>query len=291
MRQSRHSGYALLLVLVTLTICSVALTGLATRSMQAHVDSLERLQALQTRWGRLSCSRSLLRDTPLLLEAVEKQISASERLSKRSFPVAITETVELGGALFTVILADENAKLNLNALQQLGRPGTVTQSLRRVLGPNAFRALRDLERIPTARVLGSWGDVFDLNRLRALEGSDRVLVELTRGVTLWGSGKLNIHRASPLSLELACKGVVTDGLARRIVERHDESPALETDLLLRQTVLNETDRGRLALLLGDGSTAFSVWIECEDRSQRTQHLSVLYVDEDGRQTTESFSLN
>lgn len=190
-----------------------------------------------------------------------------------------------------MVLADENAKLNLNALQRLGRPGTLATSLRKVLEPNSVRALRDIDRNPSSQALSSWGQVFDLNLLRALQGSDRVLAELTREVTLWGSGKLNIHRASASSLELACKGVVTDGLARRIVERHDESPTLNAGLLLRQTVLNETDRGQLEQLLGDGSTTFSVWIESDDGRQRSQHCSVSYLDEDGRQSTESFSLN
>ncbi len=291
MQRSRKSGYALLLVLVTLTICALALTGLATRSMQANSDSLERLRALQSRWGRLSCSRTLLRDAPAVFDAIEKKMLASDQLSKPIFPIALTETVELGGHRFTMVLADENAKLNLNMLQRLGRPGTLATSLRKVLGPNSNRALRDIDRNPGSRTLSSWGEVFDLKVLRTLQGSDRVLAELTREVTLWGSGKLNLRRASPSSLELACKGIVTDGLARRIVERHDESPTLNTGLLLQQTVLNETDRGQLEQLLGDGSTTFSVWIESEDGRQRSQHYSVSYVDGDGKRSTESFSLN
>lgn len=288
---SPKSGYALLLVLVTLTICSVSLASLATRSMQANVDSLERLRGLQSRWGRISCSRALLRSAPAAFEAIEKQNLASKRLTKTTFPIALSETLLLGGQRFTVVLADENAKLNLNALRQHGRPGTITQALRKVMGPNSIRTLRNLDRDTNSQTLHSWGEVFDLNLLRALQGSDRVLAEMTHDLTLWGSGKLNIRRASPISLEVTCKGAVTDGLARRIVERHDESPTLNVDLLLRQTVLNETDRERLELLLGDGSTTFSIWIESDDGRQRTQHLSVLYVDADGKQTTESFSLN
>ncbi len=287
----RNSGYALLLVLVALTLCTVALTGLATHAMQANVESLERMQGLQARWGRQSCSHALLRDAPALFEALEQQGPTAGRLEKRAFPVVLTETVSLGGQSFTVIVADEDAKLNINALQQLGRPGALTQALRRVVSPQHFRTFRDLSRTSNNRGLGSWGEVIDLQRLRELEGSDRGLAEMTRGLTLWGSGKLNIHRASDESLELICKAAVTDGLARRIVERHKESPTLETDLLLRQTVLNETDREQLARLLGDGSTTFSVWIECVAGNRRTQHLSILTMDQQGRQVSESFSMN
>jgi len=287
---AQKSGYALLLVLVTLTLCAVALLELASRSQRVHVDSLERLQGLQARWGRLSCNRVLLREAAALFEAIEQSRTTREDTQPGEFPRVMRESLQLGNQLFTIVLADESAKLNLNALRRWGRPGTTTQLLRQALGPSSFRALRDLERSNRSADLASWGELFDLSQLRASGGNDRDLVELTGGLTLWGSGELNIRRASALSLELACKAVVTDGLARRIVERRSESPTLNTDLLLRQTVLNETDRTQLELILGDGSNAFSIWIECAAENQRSQQLCVLLSDAEGRRVTESFSL-
>jgi hypothetical protein len=285
-----RSGYALLLVLVTLTICAVALLELTSRSQQVQMDSLERLQGLQTRWGRLSCNRVLLREVATLFEAIEQSQTTTEDNQPGEFPTVLRESIQLGNQLFTIVLADESAKLNLNALRRWGRPGTTTQLLRQALGPSSFRSLRDLERSTPSADLASWGEVFDLSQLRAVGGSDRDLVELTRGLTLWGTGELNLRRASAQSLELACKAVVTDGLARRIVERRSESPTLNTDLLLRQTVLNETDRAQLELILGDGSNAFSVWIECAAGNQRSLQFCVLTSDTEGRRVTESFSL-
>jgi hypothetical protein len=289
MYRAQRSGYVLLLVLVTLVICAVTLMELTSRSQQVHADSLERLQNLQSRWGRLSCSRLLLREAAALFEAVEQNRSAPEEIRGREFPAVLRESIRLGNQLFTIVLADESAKLNVNALRQLGRPGSGTPTLRQALGPASFGLLRDLDRTARSPNLASWGEVFDLRQLHDGGGNARDMVDLTRGLTLWGSGELNLRRASALSLELACKSVVTDGLARRIVERRREAPTLNTDLLLRQTVINDADRAQLELLIGDGSQAFSVWVECSVGNQRSQHFTVLMSDAEGRRVTESFS--
>ncbi len=284
MKRNRHSAYALLLVLVTLTLTSVALTQMASRTLRGHADSLAKLRSLQSRWGRISCERAVLHEAAKIFDSLQ----TTQRLTGATESFALKETISLGSQEFTIILADENAKANLNSLAQHGRTGAVPTALRNLLNPNPFRALRNLD---SEKRFRSWGEVFELTRLRELEGSERVLAEVTRELTLWGTGHTNIHRASDKVLESVAKSIVTDGLARRIVERNREASDLECRLLLQQTVLNESDRKKLELVLGDGSSTFSVWVESFDGIVTKQHFSVSYTDDDGRRLTDGFMLN
>ncbi len=291
MRTYSSRGYVLLIVLVTLTLASVALAQLATRALQENTQSLGRLKSLQSRWGRISCQKAILPRASKTFELLEANQTINSTNRRQPAPAVLSESIRLGDQTFTLILADENAKLNLNTQLNARRKNAAGEALRRLLKPNYFLCAKNLSSVQTTASLASWGEVFELTKLRELDGSSRGLAEATRQITLWGTGKLNIRRAPDSVIEAACKSVVTDGLARRVVERIGESNTLESKLVLQQTIQNIEDQALLSELLGDGSTAFSLWIENTTPSTRSQHFAVQYSDETGRVTTHEVSIN
>ena len=201
-----------------------------------------------------------------------------------TFGLAGSDRIVLGSATVAVIAADEQAKPNLNAVYHATDAGTVERELQRALSPGAAQALQLLpavepqaaadrrsnqsslsnaddesddedepEPLPAFR---SWGEVFNVAQLRAQFGTDRELASLSKFVTLWGGGQLNVTRASDDAILSVCRPIVQDGLAKRIIDRIRRSPEIDIKLMLEKEVLNAGDRQKLIGLLGRSSGCF-----------------------------------
>ncbi len=229
-------------------------------------------------------------------------------------PTTIRAIVSLREVTFDILLGDEDAKLNLNALYHYGGPGRTDQAISRVGGPivgvakrllpavEPMRLERETRRISLANeddeegegeepilpdAFRSWGEVFDLGALDAGLARDASLPNLTIGLTLWGNGQLNFRRASDEAILAVAGLVVQDGAARRIVQRYRESPTATLAVLLQTEVSSEPDRKRLAQLMSEASTNFSIWIDASSRGGGSlRSFTVTRRDDEGvtRQT-------
>src|ERR1700733_12403728 len=108
----RRGAFVLVMVLALLTVCALCLAGLARRSMDAGEQAATARTDLQRRWGIISCQRTYLPLARDLLEAEANALPAQARV----WPLPSSVSVEfvLGDLHFSVLLADEDAKANLN---------------------------------------------------------------------------------------------------------------------------------------------------------------------------------
>ena len=315
-----RKGFVLLMVLVAIIVVGVAMTATARRSLHASLSAIEAQHSMQRRWGMASCQRTVLPAAASLFEVNDLK-TRRQRGKQVPFPAIIEDRVILGGQTFDLLIADEDAKANLNAIYDAGGRRVCEQALNRLTGPFESRTVRlmpvresnskitakrsaardsklsgetDKEDSKTSLesvwpALRSWGEVFDLVQVNRLAGEDRQLAKMTRNLSLYGSGRLNVFRAGDETVQVVCTAVVQEGLSKRILSKIRDTSLGDVNLILESAVSNAEDRRALQTLLSASSSSFSLWIEASDKSSRQQRFAVQSLNENGIAQTTEFS--
>ncbi len=309
-RVARRSGFVLLLVLASLVFVTIALSSLAQMSLRMGVAALQAQEALQRRWGMITIQRALLPAAGGLFHQREKLLETTGEPLPGA-PV-LQGSLMLGRQRFELLLADEDAKANLNAIYHASGQADTEGALRRLLGPLGVLAVALRPEVPSSAPLRqraapmddedtdveppapppafqSWGEVFDFTQLRSNSVSDRDLAGLTRQFTCWGSGRLNVRRAGDEAVLAVCRPVVEDGLARRLLDRYRETPDYDLRVLIEKEVIDPRKRAQLLEILGDSSSSFSLWIEASSERFRQQHFAIRRPVAEGITRTVEFS--
>ncbi len=207
-RQFRN-GYTLVLTLLVLVLAAGAMTGVCRYGMRQTLAASRAEDELQRRWGELSCRNVILINAERILTQAEVA---------RHQPVAtLTRQFTLGGQRFTIVLADEQAKVSVNALYaarnkgDLGKTDTSIRTLLIASGTTARVALKPSP-VPSntdptliaPRAFGSLGQIVQ-------NASPAELLPVSANLTCWGDGKLNFHRASSSG---ACESLRRDSRCR-----------------------------------------------------------------------------
>ena len=302
-------GYILLAVIAVSVLVISALATLARLSLRRGLEASDAERSLQQRWGSMTIERTMLQQAPSVFEQQEELLA--EQAPGSPTPTTVRAMLRLGDVNFDILLGDEDAKLNLNAVYHHGGPKRIVAAVNRHGGPLFGSALRPLPAVapmPTAQrspnrssnrlldrqaeeeepqlelpdAFRSWGEVFDLRVLDAGLARDADLPNLTTGMTLWGSGQLNFRRASDETILAVASLVVQDGAARRIVERYRQNPTATLAVLLQTEVSREPDRRRLAELMSESSLNFSIWIDAASRAGGgLRSFTVMRRDDEG----------
>lgn len=291
-----RSGFVLALVLVTILVAGLALTRVAHQTLEQRRSILQQKESIQRRWGMWSCQQTLLPAAEGAMDDAQTSMRRT-RGSKNLYPSRIRGSILLGEQRFDLELADENAKANINTLELISG-GKVASTVARLvpieasrflsISPRPSGSLRPGRSAEIAKALQeqrplvytSWGSVFHLDGIKA-SGASVPWPRLTQGVCLFGDGRLNVFRAEDRTLLDVCSSVVTDGLARRILERVRESSLQEVELILNQVVTNAEDRQALQLLLAERSSCFSLWVTARSRNEDVTKWSVRFPNELG----------
>ena len=307
-------GYVLLVVLAVIVLVVTVLGLLAKVSLRRGIQSLDAETALQQRWGAYSLQRVLLNDAPTIFEKRDEKLLALG-LEGPPPPPLIRSAVTFGGVTFDVMLSDEDAKLNLNAIYHHGGPSQLEQALSQsvpLAGQAALRLRPATEPLLVGRTrdslpvietpdgeekkpvippaFRSWGEVFDLAVLSRTIGSEAALPNLTTDMTCWGSGHLNIRRASDNSILAVLGSVIQDGGAQRFLQRYRNNPATDFRAMMVTEISNNRQRDRLAELVAEASTNFSLWIDASTKTGRpVRNFIVLRRDEEGVTQMEKFA--
>lgn len=311
-RRHPRRGYLLLAVIAVLILVVTSLSTLATLSLRKGLEASDAERSLQHRWGALTIERTMLSQAASVFQQQEDEWA--QRAPGTPAPTTFRTRVRLGEAYYDILLGDEDAKLNLNAVYHLGGPNRTDQALAQIGGPAMAMARRLRPAVPPIRpdrersgressesdpeqegednselpdAFRSWGELLDLTRLDAGIARDASLPNLTTGLTCWGNGQLNIRRASDDAILALARLVIQDGAARRMVQRFRQNPTSTLALLLQTEVSNEEDRQRLAELMSETSTNFSIWIDVSSRGGGSlRSFSVMRRDDEGviRQT-------
>ena len=318
MRTERgRSGYVLLAVLAVMVLMVTVLATLSKLSLRRALAAADAQVRLQQRLGAEPIERVLLPQAGKVFDQLEEQTDAIAKSTGTAspFPRQLRGAVTIGGVTFDVVLADEDAKLNLNQVYHMTGLRRTEATLGEVLGPVAARAVRllpatrpmtdallesaaenesedesDQPMTEIPRAFRSWGEVFDLSRLSASRGSDAALPSVSGDVTCWGGGGLNLHRASETSIQAAAACVLSEAGARRLASRYKDNPATSLAILVQQEGKTETERLRLLRMLSETSTHFSLWIDASAVARGSMRtFSVMRTTDDGLTINERFS--
>lgn len=307
-----HSGYVLLVVLAVSVLVLTVLGTLANLSLQRGLQAADAQRGLQMRWGALTLQEAMLRQADNAFTIREERIAATQPGAAPP-PATIRTVITLGGVRFDLLLGDEDAKLNLNALYHHAGQQKAGQALSRS-NPALGRAIRSAPAVKPlllsreSRLISpasedsedqpiilaafrSWGEVFDLGQLDRLGGGPAALANVTTTTTCWGSGQLNFRRASDDAILAVLGSVVQDGGAQRILKKYRRNPTVaDLNTLLETEVSNRSDRRELARLLSETSANFSLWIHASARSgQPLQRFVVMNRDDEGVTRYEQFA--
>src|SRR5258706_4566122 len=219
---AKRRGYVLVTSLALLVLSATLLISMGRTAIDRTMHARDSQAELQRRWGQISCRRAILPFAETILAQVEKR---GQR------PVAIHHAIiQLGAQEFHLIIGDEQAKANINALLDLTDKDRAESQIRGALpgaGLSAQIRLRPSlipATFPTTRaailprLITSFGQILDSTapqNLFASHGSSPAPAEL---LTMWGDGTMNIRRASAASLSLLDSPPLTQIDIRRVIE-------------------------------------------------------------------------
>ena len=223
-------------------------------------------------------------------------------------------TLSLGGLGFTFVLADEDARANVNSLYHYGGAEKATAAIRDLSG--AFVAVRLNPEVPAiggqkmvqempvpagaaetdeeepgvgadfaSDAFRSWGQVFDLTRAPGLRSG-------APNLSCFGSPALNVRRASDDCVIETAAVVVAKGKARTIVEDYRRSRASEIDRIIDRHTPNRWHRLQLKRLLSESSVCYSLRIVSGSPGSKSGSLvgirdsfAAITLDEEGAMRT------
>jgi type II secretory pathway component PulK len=277
-RGTRRTGFALLMSLVLVLLMGTVLAGLAWRSMTGALEARGAAEELQRRWAVTSLRAALLDHVEELLSEAElgdEKGGGAWQAEKqpRKAVAAIRVTCQLAGEDYELVLTDEQAKLNVNALMaEAGRVKAQAIVARLAAasdgqsGQNVamnLRAVTASKGTPNAKGLsgvGAYGQVFEAASPESLVG-DGQTPGLADAITCWGSGRVNVRRASDAVLAQACERVLGRAGARDLLAARRKDPFCELPTMLGQLAgTDDKQRQQLRGCLTDQSTCHGLWV-------------------------------
>jgi hypothetical protein len=270
-------GFVLLMALALIAVASISLAGLARHSLRLAREATQAQEDLQRRWGILSCQRRLLEVADDLLE-LQAQAGAEPRRGGPA-PSVVMGEFTLGGLQFTVRLADESAKANLNAIRERRPEGAARVAQAALAGASVSGVggqviLWTSETPADEDRLVGWGQVFELTGPRAAQAGHQWIEQATRDITIWGGGRLNLRRASDTAVAFACESALPEPTVRKLLELRRAGQWTSLEELLRRLGLPGRELGRWRRLLTDSSDCHSLWVTTTSRSRRSTSLTV-----------------
>jgi hypothetical protein len=303
----RRRGFLLLVVMACVTIAALSMAGTAGQSLRLARQALAAQQELQQRWGVVSCQHTLLRGAPALF--AEWDTRARRAKTKQPVRSTVHASVLLGQVRFDMLLADEDAKVNLNAVYHRRGLVHLQRVVQRLVGPGSVpvRLMAEVASLaaasplgtrlqpgkregvpPPARAFHGWGQVFDLAAAQPPGAAVERLPDLTTRVTCWGRGRMNVRRAADELVLEVCRLVVADGAARRLLRKYREDPQREIRWVMDQAQLSTADATALAELLGNDSWCYSLWGMTAGAGFGKHWLAVAERDDEGAIRTARF---
>lgn len=289
--ETSRRGFVLVMTLMLIAIAAVALASAGRSSMGLAVDAVRARSELQHRWCGISGRHAVLRLAPLILDA-----AASE--SDRP-PGSVQTHIRLNGFDYSLMLSDEQAKVNLNAmLRDSGREQTITYIRRRCGGQEwADKIILPINR-PSAPDGGLGGpdanhrDIISINHV--FPGFDPSSLERESdypldALTCWGDGRVNLSRAPGDLVHTALKARLSTADIDDLHEVLDTTPGLTLADAFKDIGVSEEDIPDLMKRLTLESSCYSLWLTTRTAKRGWYELSVLELpasDADGYLSTD-----
>ncbi len=288
----RRRGAVLLLVLTCLLLAAVALVSIARQSHRLALDATAARTRLQHRWGSQTVHRAIL---PLAAAVFEHRDQQLRTVPRPHPPAALPGRIRLGNIDFSLLLADEDARANINTLYHFGGLEKCRAAVRVLTGQQAVRLqpevpslgglalIRDDDPAPVPPAFHAWGQVFELTQVSRLQ-------QATRQLSLLGSEAINIRRAEDAAVREVVATVLPQARARRLVERYRENRVNEIEPIIRQMASDPFARKQLSRLLSESSVCYSLWVISAEGATVRQSVAVSVPQPDGVIRTAEFEI-
>jgi hypothetical protein len=283
-RNKHRRGFVLLMALVIITFATLLLAGISRRSLQLATQANQAERRLQRRWASLSCQRCLLDRADSIFKRSDQRLGLAG--NEPRFQVRFR--LELGGEAYELVLADEDAKANLNTMLITGGAASVSHVVRR-LGSghrDSPPAIAVGSFSPTTQPTGmrpfrSWGQVFRVDRDSSSTAES--IRRATTNLTCWGSGRLNLKRASDAAVNAMCEGWLDAKSIERLLGMRQDA-AWGVAAIVNRLQPRERNRERLLQLLADDSTCYSLWIVRGETQNLRHELHIMEMGSVPRST-------
>lgn len=280
--RAEQSGFVLLIVLLVVTLCAVVLGAAARRSGQSALRARGALRSLQFDWGAASCRNAMMHRAEKFIEEQRKPDAPP--------PGQGRATVQLGGTMFHLLVADETAKASANALarerrdyglalaaarlQTDGRKPLTVELRPQLLPSPGTRPADSADKAPADR-FSTFDQLFVIHGPADLVGpTDEQTSMACRRVTFWNQGPVNIRRAEVPVMREMLAGVLSESDLSSIADLRLN----EADVSIIQILANlrlPKDRGeKLRALVTDQSKCHSLWVMGENRHIMSYRLYV-----------------
>ncbi|HEV8607956.1 MAG TPA: hypothetical protein VGQ99_21655 [Tepidisphaeraceae bacterium] len=297
----KRRGYILVATLALLVLSATLLVTLARFAIDRSMKARQSQEDLQRRWGQLSCQRAILPHAETILIQQEKR-------HQRPFPI-YRATIQLGAQYFDLVLSDEQAKANVNAVLDLTDKQRTESQLRSTLSPLSSHIHLHPSLVPTSapttrpilpRYLNSFGQVFESTAPQNLLTSQFAAPAPADLLTFWTDGQMNIRRCSASSLALLNSSILTQLDVRRLIEARNNlylknsSPIqpsanpLPVDPVRRLLNQAQIPPNKANLHLTTTSKSHSLWIIVRDPCRQWYSLGVLDQTDQDHPRSNSF---
>jgi type II secretory pathway component PulK len=281
-RRGPKPGFALLMALALVLLAGAALAGVARWSATEALESTTAADELKQRWAVTSCRQALLGRAEELLDEAErgegKDGLPSEVYLHKPAP-EVRVTCNLAGLDYEIVLTDEQAKLNLNALLKVKMPAEVQSAATRLTrdkgnpaatAPVLLRAMA----VPAWLPLGAYGQVFENPSPAWLIGPD-VGDGLAATITCWGDGRVNLRRASEAVVQEACTEVLGPQVVSLLLSARQRNPYRSLSaILLELDKIDADDKAKVLSCVTDRSACHGLWIIARSESRSWYTLAV-----------------
>ena len=285
----RH-GYVLVMTLALLVLASTLLVTIGRGAAQRVLLARSEQHELQRRWGAVSCRNAIL---PYASQILARR----EALENRPVP-DLRSALRLGEQRFVMVIADEQAKANINSVLARAEKAAVESRLRQALSGSGLGNTISLRPQPISRDviqnqpkdLPAW--ISGFGQVFSDVGPDRLIAEPAQIMTCWGTGGINLMRVSNASLRLAAPELTNLEIGRLLEARNkafgprqEKTPGLTgaagkpnldaVSGLLAQAKIDPKVRVTVGFV--SSSTCYSLWIVTEEH-QRAEYR--FYVSDD-----------
>jgi len=281
-RAARHSGYVLAMTLLLLALAASVMAGVVMTSLRRGAAAADAKARLQCRWGAISCQAVLLPFADKILNG--RQMTDDLR------PSQSTHEVALGDQLFTCTIADEQAKLNINALAMRLDEANLKRVIKRVAGNERIRITlrpQPAPARPTSRPTtqpgdgqaaevdqySSFGQIFE-DASPAVLLAPRPADGPAARLTLWGEPALNVRRASPQAIRELCRPFLDNDAIDQLISARKLSSEKSVAEILNEIPGTPEKKTELANLLTDKSQTYSMWTIVRGKTRSWHRLSI-----------------
>lgn len=284
-RHPGHSqGFALILTLVLLVIAATVFASVARVSYSKAIEVSHYERKLQQQWLIRSAQASVLDQAQSIFQN-EKSPDREQGITlniptPRSDKHIIEINFEIAGNQIKLHLQDEQAKANLNTLLKDSKRQAVILKVRPILLNQQFvtqsqlhfdlRPVVDKHALKDVPKIGSLGQIFSIPE--NVRPDDLRL--MTKHVTSYGSGKLNIKRASPQPAQLMLDGIISPTLIHKLTQASPQSETTSIEYLLKNAALSRQEQQKVKDRIVTQSTCYSLWITMASEREQWSHWVV-----------------